>query len=206
MKPIYLICGIVISISCSNSTQNQAKQESKPNQDENGTLIERQNPDSNAWEKSFREFSNAILENDRERVKSFFDFPIRSKGNEIWFLADSKFVMEMNSTDIVPFTEADFDEYYHSIFSTDFIKTLQKLSLEEFFLNEKASSPEIEVVKDSKSKLFASYNNTLKKLTLTLSAIIKTKGEHDTGFSVFYEFDLLKDQKIKFKQVKVDMP
>lgn len=205
MKIIYFVCSIAISISCTNSTQNKAKQESKTHQDENSTLIERQNPDSNTWKKSFQEFANAILEDDREKVKSFFDFPIRSKGNEIWFVADSKFVMEMNQTDIVPFSETDFDKYYSSIFAIDFRKTLQKLNFEEFFLKEKASSPEIEVIEDSKSKLYASYNNTLKKLTLTLTTIIKTKREHDTEYNIFYEFDLLKDQKFKFMQVKADM-
>ncbi len=201
MKIIYFVCGIVISISCSNSTQKQTNQENKAHQDENNALIERQNFDSNTWKKSFQEFTNAILGDDREKVKSFFDFPIRSKGNEIWYVADTRFVMEMDQKNIVPFTENDFDKYYGSIFSIDFRKTLEKLSLEEFFLKEKASSPEIEVVEVSKSKLFASYDNTLKKMTLTLTAIIKTKREHDTGYSVFYEFDLLKDQKFKFKQV-----
>ncbi len=205
MKIIYFVCSIVISISCSNSTQNKAKQESKIHQDENSTSTESQNPDSSTWEKNFQEFVNAILEDDREKVKSFFDFPIRSKGNEIWWIADTRFVMEMDQKNIVPFTEDDFDKYYSSIFLIDFRKTLEKLSLGEFFLKEKASSPKMEIVKDSKSILHATFEKTKQKLTLNLSTTINVKGQSNTEFSIYYEFDILKDQKLRFKDVKTNM-
>jgi hypothetical protein len=198
MKILYIIIGAFISLSCTNSTQNKPSGITSQEGTSNSTTPE-QSSDSSKWTDSFLELKEAITTGDRKAVKSFIDFPIKNKENEIWYLADSKLVMEISSKEIKPFTEADFDKYFSSIFALDLRKTLAKLNVEEFFKTNKSTSPEIEVVKDSKSKLEASYDKTTQKVTLTLL----TTGQEFAEFAVAYEFDITPDQKIKFRQVHV---
>jgi hypothetical protein len=61
------------------------------------------------------------------------------------------------------------------------------------------TSPEIEVVKASKSKLEASYNKAAQKVIL----ILLTTGQEYSEFAVQYEFDITPDQQIRFRQVRV---
>ena len=180
---INLIINIVISTSCMTGTQSDG------------------NPDTAKWNANFLEFVTAMTRNDQEKVKSFVDFPIKNEGNEIWYLADSRFVMKIDPHKIVPFTETDFDKYYSSIFSLDFRNTLQKLNIKDLFLKGNASSPDIEVVKGSTSKLTATYDKTKQKLTLKLTTLIR--GPHPTRFDINYQFDVLRDQEIKFRSVHV---
>jgi hypothetical protein len=107
--------------------------------------------------------------------------------------------MEIDPKEIKPFTEADYDKYFSSIFALDLRKTFEKLNVEEFFKTNKSTSPEIEVVKGSKSKLEASYDKDSHKVTLNLL----TTGQEFSEFAVIYEFDITQDQKIKFRQVHV---
>ncbi|MBP8243891.1 MAG: hypothetical protein KAX45_05070, partial [Chitinophagaceae bacterium] len=78
-------------------------------------------------------------------------------------------------------------------------KTLEKLNTAEFFQGGKSSSPEIVVVKGSKTKLEARYDKKTQKITLRL--ITSDKDFQD--FSINYLFEITVDQKIKFRQVQV---
>lgn len=198
MKIIHIAISAVVYLSCINSTQD------KPSD----VILEKdiaypytagQSSDSSKWTDSFIELKKAITTGDRKMVKTFVDFPIKNKGNEIWYLVDSKFVMEIDPKKIKPFTETDFDKYYSSIFTLDLIKTFEKLDIENFFKTNKNTSPELEVVKGSKSRLEASYDKTTHKVTLNLFTTGKEIGE----FAVIYEFDITPDQKIKFRQVHI---
>ena len=156
--------------------------------------------DSNKWTDSFLELRKAIAAGDRDAVKTFIDFPIRNKGNEIWYVADSRLVMEIDPKVIKPFTEADFDKYFSPVFGIDLRKTLGILNTEEFFRTNKSTTPEIEVVKDSKSKLTATCNKSAQKVTLTLI----TTGKGGIWFSIAYLFDITTDQRIRFRSVHAE--
>ena len=199
MRLIYILIGVIISSSCTNSTQNQTKEHLASQQKESNSPSAEPSSDSRKWTDNFLEFKKAILANDRKTVKSFIDFPIKNKGNEIWYLADSRLLMEINPDKVVPFNESDFDKYYSSIFSLDFRKTLEKVNLDDFFKTHNSSSPEIEVVKGSKSKLEASFDKSTQKVTLTLL----TTGQDFSEFAIQYEFDVMNGQNLKFKQVHV---
>jgi len=202
MKILYIIIGAFISLSCIDSRQNKPPIDTKTHQNTRNSPIVGQNSDRSKWTDNFLELKKAITTGDRNKVKSFIDFPIKNKGNEIWYLADSKLVMEINPKEIKPFTETDFDKYFSSIFALDLRKTLEKLNDEEFFKTNKSTSPEIEVVKDSKSKLEASYDKAKHKMTFALVTFIA--GQRNSKFTIYYQFDVLNDEEIKFRQVHVE--
>jgi len=83
MRFFFLISGVVISTSCTNSTENQTTKNNKEHSKERQSMPVGQNPDSSKWINSFRDFTTAILNNNRKNVKLFIDFPIRNEGNEI---------------------------------------------------------------------------------------------------------------------------
>lgn len=153
--------------------------------------------DSSKWTADFLELQKAITTGNKSALKSFIDFPIKNKGNEIWYIADSRLVMEIDPKEIKPFTEADYDKYFSSIFAMDLRKTFEKLDAEEFFRTGKSTGPEIEVVKGSKSKLKAIYDKGRKRITLSLFST----GKDFSAYAIIYEFDIMPEQKIKFRQV-----
>ena len=197
MKLLYTIISAFICFSCNNTTENSSEKV-RSNKSPDSSAIVKAKTDSSTWEDEFTKFSKAVINGDKGAVKSFINFPIKNEGNEIWFLADSKLVMEMNPENIKPFTETDFDKYYNSIFSKDFKQTLEKLNAEQLFKTHNSTSPEIEVVKDVKSTMNASYDKTTNKLTLVVN---NDGGDFET--SVLYQFDITPDQQLKFRQVRV---
>jgi hypothetical protein len=192
MKILFIIISAVILSSCTNSTQNDTPLDKKE-----------QGPGSSPnWTDNFTKLKNAIATGDRKEVKSFIDFPIKNEGNEIWYLADSKLVMEIDPKETKPFTESDFDEYFSSIFSLDLRKTLEVLNLEEFFRTNKSTSPDVEVVKGSKSTLGANFDSAKRKITLALATDIAEQGT--SKLTIYYQFNVLSDQSIEFGGVHVE--
>jgi antitoxin component YwqK of YwqJK toxin-antitoxin module len=174
-------------------------QQFKENKADKETATQQNNNNQN-WTDSFLELQKAIATGDSEALKSFFEFPIQNKGNEIWYYADSRLVTEIKPKDIKPFTEADFDLYFNSIFSIDLRRTISKLDIESFFKNNKGSSPEIEVVENTKSKLEARFDNKKNKLTLSLITTVRP----DLALTTHFEFEITASQKIKFLQLHVE--
>ncbi|MCW3073128.1 MAG: hypothetical protein JWP69_197 [Flaviaesturariibacter sp.] len=198
MKLFYIISSVFISMSCSNSTQTPDSVATEANGQTNASIVA-QNAGDNKWNDNFRAFVQAVTKGNSKAVKSFIDFPIKNEGNEIWYLADSKLVMDIDPDKIKPFTEADFDKYFSSIFTMDLRKTLERLELDQFFKSNTATSEEIEVVKGTKSRLEASFEPTTKKVML----VVLSKGKEFSEFAVQYEFDVTPEQKVKFRQVRV---
>lgn len=190
LKKSLFIFYILIFLSCNNSKENKADKE---------TTTQLNNNNQN-WKDSFLELQKAIATGDSEALKSFFEFPIQNKGNEIWYYADSRLVTEIKPKDIKPFTEADFDLYFNSIFSIDLRRTISKLDIESFFKNNKGSSPEIEVVENTKSKLEARFDNKKNKLTLSLITTVRP----DLALTTHFEFEITASQNIKFLQLHVE--
>jgi hypothetical protein len=199
MKYCYLVICAFIFSACTDATPKAKPGDQVAARDVDTSFTARQSSGTGKWSDSFRKFSEAVASGDKERVKLFIDFPIRNEGNEIWLLANPKLVEEMATDDIKPFTESDFDRYFSSIFSMDIRKTLQGLDLEQFSKTGQSSSAEMEVVKDSKTALEANYDSTAQKITLILTTAVEDLSE----FSVLYQFDVIKNGEIKFRQVRI---
>src|SRR5436190_17634094 len=94
-----------------------------------------QESDTLNWVTSFKEFRNAVYQNDRNKVKQFINFPIMNENNEIWYLvygSDEKLISKIPNP-IKPFTEKDFDKYYEKIFESKFINTILKIKTDELY-------------------------------------------------------------------------
>lgn len=202
MKIVHLLIGALVSLSCTNSTQNTPSAAIAPQQSAGIPSIEGQSSDSSKWTDNFLILKEAISAGNKNVVKSFIDFPIKNKGNEIWYLCDSKLLMEISPKEIKPFTEVDFDQYFSSVFAQDLRKTFERLNVEEFFKTHKSTSPEIEVVKGSKSKLEVRFDKSKHKLILALETMFTEQA--NSKFTIYYKFDVLNNQNIKFAEVHVE--
>ena len=150
------------------------------------------------WTQSLEKFRSALLNRDKKSVKSFFEFPILNPGNDIWLVADMKYAKTIDSKNIVPFKESDFDEHYASILSMDFRKTLEKIDIKKLAKDKVSETAELTIVSPATSKMHAEYSEA--DSTITLSLITKSP---DFGqFTIDYYFKILKGGHIKFRHVK----
>lgn len=193
MRHFIFILSILTILSCGNTIQDD-----KFNKVKNQTNTNIQTGDSSSWQDSFLKLTNAISTGDKKTVKPFFEFPVNNEGNEIWFLADSRLVMEIDPKKIKPFTESDFDKYFSSLFTLDLRKTLEKIDKDNFFKTLESTSPEITIIEDTKSKLTTIFDKSTNILTFLLINTGK-----DFEYSIQYEFHYTSDKTFKFKQVRV---
>ncbi|MBK8951256.1 MAG: hypothetical protein IPM85_01755 [Chitinophagaceae bacterium] len=138
------------------------------------------------------------MRGDKATVKSYFDFPIENPGNDIWYVADTRFVSKMKPDKIVPFQESDFDTYYSAILPIDFRKTLEKINIKKLVKDKSTETSELIVVSPATSKMKATYSEGTKTVTLSLI----TKSPEFGQFTIDYHFKVLTDGNIKFSYVR----
>lgn len=198
MRFISQIVLILISISCGHTTV-QRDSDGERNKSDQETLTPAREPaDTSNWVNSFSEFSRAVIAGNKNSVKQFIDFPIMNAGNEIWFLANPALVMEIDQKKVKPFTASDFERYFSSIFTSDLREALKKISVGQLIKLNSSASPEIEVVKGSKSKLEVTYDKSERRIDLLL--IIKG---NEFEYGVNYELEITTENVIRFRQVRV---
>lgn len=171
-----------------------------PTQIENNQSEARTNRFTN-WQESLSNFRKALMSSDKATVKSFFIFPIRDPGNDIWLVADLSFASTIDPSKIQPFTEADFDKYYSSIFSMDFRKTLEKIDISALARDTKTSTAELIVAAPATSKMNARFNKTTQTICLSLVSKSPEFGQ----FTIDYYFDITPTGMLRFKETKFDM-
>ncbi|MGC4102942.1 hypothetical protein [Ferruginibacter sp.] len=216
LYPFIVVYALLLSCNSGNDTKNQAGKDSLAPQP---AAIDSPKPsapvtaakDTLTWIASFRDFRDALYQGDKEKVKTFINFPIMNEANEIWYLAsNSEKDISQLPDKIKPFTEADFDKHYTKIFSKIFITVLLKVKAEELYTK---GSFDTETVKD-KNDTYRLYTEADKKEhTLTLNFSIHTrfkideengKPVYETGESnVIYQFNIINNREIKFKQVRI---
>jgi hypothetical protein len=157
------------------------------------------------WIDAFRAFRTAVFQGEKQKVKRFFKFPIRNENNEIWYLAygnDEKSLQNLAS-EIVPFTEADFDKYYDKIFPKTFIKSILKIKTDSLFL--KSEYQTIQLYDGSTAySVSATHDKTEKQLVLSVSyqTPARSKEEENTEYNMIYYFDIV-ENTIQFKQIRM---
>ena len=153
------------------------------------------------WKESLSKFRTAVLQGDKATVKSFFEFPILNPGNDIWLVADMQYATKINSKDIVPFKESDFDKHYSSILSVDFRKTFEKIDIEKLSKDSLTESAELKIVSPATSKMQAKYSGVGKSIMLSLI----TKSPEFGQFTIEYHFKILPSDDIRFTHIKFIM-
>ncbi len=175
--------------------------------------VERHTPppppiDSVTWINSFRDFRTAVYEKNLSKVKSFINFPIMNEGNEIWYLTDKDPDKEMKglTDEIKPFTEKHFDDRYQKIFPKTFVNSILKIKTDSLFRNGEFET--VELLADGLNyKTMASVNKEKNQLVLNMAYYSPKNAikedEEGVEYNVIYYFDILPNNQIKFKQIKM---
>jgi hypothetical protein len=157
--------------------------------------------------KSFNEFRTALYQNDKTRLKSFFKFPVLDENNEIWYLIEDEHQLTFVKGQIKPLTETDFNSYYFKIFDQYFTNSILKIKTKELF--DKGKYETIMLTDENISyNISATFDKELKQLILNFYTEekfeIDNTGEYEKAeFSKIYYFDILPNNKIQFKKVRL---
>ena len=205
--PLFFIVILIVSCNAGGDNANNKNTIGKSSSQKDKSL---QSADSLGWINNFRIFRDAVYQNDRARVKQFFDFPIMNGNNEMWYLAKTgnDEALNLPSDSIKPFTEKDFDKYYDKIFSKPFINCLLKIKTQELY--DKGHYESVEF-KEGKSTYSLSVTVDKEDNTLQLNLFVKFpyKSEDENGkdieefgeSAVLYYFSILNNTQLKFKQI-----
>ena len=167
-----------------------------------------QQPDTNRWIDHFREFRTAVYQQDKNKVKSFIDFPIMNDNNEIWDMVYQGKGGPLLSDKIKPFTEKDFDLHYNKLFTKRFIAALLKIKTDELYTKGETETVTLHDGAATTYKIIASFDKQAHLLQLNLASdtIIKNaSGEVEDGgeYNEIYYFIITAAGKIKFKQIRL---
>jgi hypothetical protein len=172
-----------------------------------GILAAKKNNENQNWIESFNEFRTALYLNDKIKLKSYFKFPVLDENNEIWYLIEDEHQLTFVKGQIKPLTETDFNSYYFKIFDQYFINSILKIKTKELFDKGKY---ETIILKDERISynISATYDKELKQLILNFYTEekfeIDNTGEYEkTELSKIYYFDILPNNKIRFKKVRL---
>ena len=163
--------------------------------------------DTSGWAQKLKEFKSAISLGDKNKVKSFFDFPLTNINNDIWQLVNEGNQKEEDvlASKSRSFTEKDFDKNYNKIFPKKFLNCISKLKVDEL-----SSKGETETIKFKKGttttyQIYASIDSIEKTLTLALGnhKVVKNKKgevEENEEFGTMYIFSI-KNGQLKFLRI-----
>jgi hypothetical protein len=199
MKKLYILLLIVMIISCGENDKSTPSDTS--------TVV---SSDSLAWIDQFREFRDAVYKGDKTKVKQFIDFPIMNENNEVWDFVtvgnDSN--LNLSNDQITPFTEKDFDKYFNKLFSKRFVTAILKIKSAELNKKEHFDTPLFDENDSTTYYMSASYDRQEGRLVLNVNSTTAWKDEKgevmDGGeSSVIYQFDITKEGKLKFRQLRM---
>lgn len=163
--------------------------------------------DTAHWIKSFTAFRTAVYNNNKQKVKSFIDFPLISEFNQIWQLVDqgNKQPDKTNHSSKA-FTEDDFNTYYNKLFPATFKKAIMTIKSGELKKKGEAESAASRYDKSTTYKMYATLDSTTQTLTLALGfqrTIKNKKGEPDDHeeYGIVYTFSILSNGQLKFTDV-----
>lgn len=217
-KPISCVANIVIFwfaiffVSCGNKTGDKNSISVQSNRD-TSVIIKKSTTviSDTTWRVSLIAFRDALYQGNREKLRIFFNFPIRNENNELWQLAQSgdDEIVNWDIDKIVPMSESQFNQYFDRIFPKAFINALLKVKTDSLY---RFGTYETTEIKDEKEyyKMYADYDSETKLLQLHLAyrtPIKQFDGENYfiecSEFSVVYYFNVIQHKMIQFKQVRL---
>lgn len=143
-------------------------------------------------EQNIEGFKNAIIENDKTKVREFIDFPILS--NDIWFLINEKHKYSYN---IKPFTKNDFDENYNKLFPDEFIKLISKIDFQK-----------LESQNGINTQFLKLNNKNIKMISVkdneSISLHFLQDGNDKKEFDRTYVFEIFKNNDVKLLNIFVN--
>ena len=213
MKSILILVLATGLYSCGNET-TEKKLQAAPDSSlskQQALNAQKSNTLNPEWINHFRDFRNALYNNDINKIKTYFSFPVVNINNEIWsvVLADSTDIFTGYSSDpLTPFTEKDLDRYYKKLFPKEFISSILKLKSDVLFKTNNASVELSTSDRATGGTMYASVDKEDHTLSLVLSFITVVNDDNgnseDAGeASIGYTFLIQKDGRLLFKEVRI---
>ena len=189
IRPMFIFFSLIFCITVSAQTQRNVADTSFAQKD------------TSYWSYNFRQFRDAVYQNDIAKAKSFIDLPFMSENNEIWYLLNTKVVEKMGDK-VKPLTESDFVRYFNSLFPKYFIKCLLKVKTDELYKTGEYTTMRLEDSPSSKDYYWmdAKWDKSDNTLTLYLNSRAAYKDEDGEGVSelaIIYVFEITKKGHIK---------
>ncbi len=164
--------------------------------------------DTLTWIDNFRDFRDAVYHNNKVKLKEFFDFPIITETNDIWYFVhgNNEKALELLTGKAKPFTEKDLDKYYDKIFSKAFISSILKIKSEALLKSGSTETPEFKTG-NTIYKMYATFEKADGLLRLNLALTTPVKNDDGTIDSVesntIYDFSVSARGEVKFKQLRI---
>lgn len=217
MKKIILI---VIALTVLLSCRNKSKHEVKEQKDSAKVIVSDSvtaTPESklnskyisvNTWIDDFKNLRQAIFLKDKEKLKTYFNFPI---GDENWgylvdFSESERKARKGKYANPDLLYEADFDRYYKSVFDDDLAKAIMKIKADDLFEKHLAESPDFNA-DDFNFKLIVNYVQE-DKTTLHLNLSYNNNSVDENGEPVsegehnkIYIFEVEDGKRLIFQKV-----
>lgn len=204
MKNLLIILLAAVIYSCGNKSPGNTPQPTADSTTHKADTL------NSSWINNFRELRNAVYQNDVNKIKTYFNFPVLNYGNEIWsvVLTDSTDIFTgFNRDTIVPFTEKDFTKYYKKLFTKEFINGILKIKSDELFKTNSASTESFNSDSVTTYTMIASVNKENNTLNLVLSfntPIEDEDGNVDPGEAgIGYTFTIQSDGHLIFKEIRI---
>ncbi len=169
-----------------------------------------QQSDTGRWIDDVREFRTAVYQQNKDKIKSYIDFPVSTRNNEIWNIVyggkgqDAQRLAHENK----PFTEKDFDLHYTKLFSKNFVAALLKIKTDELYRKGETETITLHDGAATTYKMYASFDKDHKTLQLNLAFKFLTEAEKGAEpefieSNEIYFFDITATGKIKFRKIMI---
>lgn len=214
MKKIGLMFGSLILISsCTNGTNSNDTSTKDTMKNVNQVAVAPAVTDSvsTSWIDSFKDFRQALLDKNKTKLKSFFNFPLKDEGSSIWHICAlteaeaSERNKEVSDTEL--FCEKDFDKYYSRIFDQKFLRALLKVKSATLYSRHGYDTQEFSDPAHP-YMLLSSYDKDAH--TLQLNMAFRNAGTDENGeyvsegeYNVVYVFDVVDGKRLMFRKIVV---
>ncbi|MCD0490063.1 hypothetical protein LPB86_17615 [Pedobacter sp. MC2016-14] len=160
-------------------------------------------PDVETWIDDFKNFRNAVNDDDVAKLKTYFAFPLDSDSSQLWSPSKDVDLRKPHSEPRV-YTEQDFEQSRSALFHPEFIKGLLKIKSAKLYESGQAESPEFNA-KNEKYTLYASFDKDRQILSLNMAYFNNTDkfGEHisEGEHNEIYEFEVIDHKFLRFKRL-----
>lgn len=201
--PLY-VAYVSLIPACTNK-QEQSKQQDSKSITASAAEIKTKYVFVNSWLDDFQNFKTAIDQNDIDKQKTYFNFPVNADTTQIWdAVYDSVSEEKHPATFPSTFTENDFVKHQQAIFNTEFIKSLAQVYTMELSKKSEYMSPKIKVNSDS-LYMIANYDKATKTLQLSVNHPGKTDEygnyESEGEYAVIYFFKVRENKYLLFDKI-----
>lgn len=164
-----------------------------------------QNDTLSTWIDDFQNFRSAISQNDLNKQKAYFTFPLNADTTQIWeAVFDQSDESERPAIFPSAFTETDYEKYHQDLFNENFVAGLLKLKIEVLAKKGEDTTPEIKRGKDT-FYMIAHFNASTSMLQLTVSYPGGTDEDgnyvSEGEYAAIYFFRIENNRYLKFDKI-----